>query len=94
MLGDNKSVITSTAVPSSALKKKHCAINYHRVREAIAAGFLRYVHIPSAENLADVITKPLPGHMIKDLVQPVLYPVPWKSLWPGFEIRKENMLKN
>ena len=31
--------------------------------------------------------------MIKDLIQPVLYPVPWKRLWPGFEIRQENLLK-
>ena len=35
MLGDNRSVILNTTVPSSVLKKKHCAIAYHRTREAI-----------------------------------------------------------
>jgi hypothetical protein len=37
MLGDNMSVVLNTTVPSSVLKKKHNAIAYHRVREAIAA---------------------------------------------------------
>ena len=37
MLVDNKSVVINTTIPSSALKKKHNAIAYHQVREAIAA---------------------------------------------------------
>jgi hypothetical protein len=36
MLGDGMSVVLNTTVPSSVLKKKHNAIAYHRVREAIA----------------------------------------------------------
>ena len=40
MLGDNLSVVLNTSIPSSMLKKKHCAINYHRVREAIAVKIL------------------------------------------------------
>jgi hypothetical protein len=42
MLGDNMSVVLNTTVPSSALKKKHNAIAYHRVREAIAARIMRF----------------------------------------------------
>jgi hypothetical protein len=37
MLGDNMSVVLNTIVPSIVLKKKHNAIAYHLVREAIAA---------------------------------------------------------
>jgi hypothetical protein len=37
MLGDNMSVVLNTTVPSSVLKKKHNAIAYHRVREAICS---------------------------------------------------------
>ena len=37
MLGDNKSVVMNTTIPSSALKKKHCAVAYHQVCEAVAA---------------------------------------------------------
>ncbi len=59
MLGDNKSVVISTAVPSSVLKKKHCSINWHRVREAIASKAVRFAHINAEKNIADVLTKPL-----------------------------------
>ena len=31
LLGDNKSVVLNTLIPSSVLKKKHCVINYHQV---------------------------------------------------------------
>ena len=40
LLGDNQSIITSCTLPSSNLKKKHNAIAYHRIREAMAAGIL------------------------------------------------------
>ena len=33
MLGDNKSVVINTTIPSSVLKKKHCAIAYHQTRK-------------------------------------------------------------
>lgn len=35
---DNTSVVTNSTVPDSTLKKKHNAIAYHRVWEAVAAG--------------------------------------------------------
>ena len=57
MLSDNMSVVSvvlNTTVPSSVLKKKHLGIGYHRVREAIAAKVLRFAHIRSEENLADI----------------------------------------
>jgi hypothetical protein len=42
MLGDNMSVFLNTIVPSSVLKKKHNAIAYHRVKEAIEARMMRF----------------------------------------------------
>src|SRR5688500_6787209 len=59
LVGDNMAVVLNTTIPSSALKKKHQACNYHKVRESIAAGFIRYGHIKSEENVADLLTKPL-----------------------------------
>ena len=59
MLGDNMSVVLNTTVPSSVLKKKHNAIAYHRVREAIAAKVMRFAYIKSEENVSDILTKPL-----------------------------------
>lgn len=46
-------------MPSSMLNKKHNAIAYHCVREAIARNIVRFHHIRSHTNLADILTKPL-----------------------------------
>jgi hypothetical protein len=73
MLGDNQSVVLSTSVPSSILKKKHNAIAYHRIREAIAAGIIEFVHIDTTENCADILTKPLAGLAFHRLVKPLLF---------------------
>ena len=59
LVGDNMSVVLNTTLPSSNLKKKHQACNFHRVREMIAGSILSYGHIVSTENVADICTKPL-----------------------------------
>jgi hypothetical protein len=42
MLGDNMSVVLNTTFPSSILKKKkHNAIAYHRLREAVTARIMK-----------------------------------------------------
>jgi hypothetical protein len=70
MYGDNMSVVLNTTMPSSALKKKHNAIAYHRVREAVAAGIVDFHHIPTEENIADCLTKPLSPLIYSKLVKP------------------------
>ena len=50
LIGDNMSVVINTTLPSSNLKKKHMACNCHRVREAIAGGFLVFGHVASDRN--------------------------------------------
>jgi len=37
LLGDNLSMLMNTTVPSSVLKKKHQAINYHCIHKCVAA---------------------------------------------------------
>ena len=54
---DNESVVKNTTAPESTLKKKHAAISYHRVREAVAAKAIRIAHEPGDTNLADILTK-------------------------------------
>ena len=73
MCGDNLSMITSSTIPSSSLKKKHNAIAYHSVREAVAGGILSLYHIRSEENLTDVLTKALNARALHHLVRPVLF---------------------
>jgi len=73
MFGDNNAVVLSTTIPSSQLKKKHNAVAYHRVREAVAAKIIRFVHIPSDANPADVMTKPLGKNKFQTLVGKILF---------------------
>jgi Reverse transcriptase (RNA-dependent DNA polymerase) len=58
---DNQSVIYNTSVPASMLSKKHNAIAYHRVREAVAMRMIVIAKVESKWNLADGFTKPLPA---------------------------------
>ena len=76
MLGDNMSVVLNTTVPSSVLKKKHCSINYHCVRETIAAKIMQFAHINSEQNLSDLMTKSLGGKPFYQLVKALLFRVP------------------
>jgi hypothetical protein len=56
---DNRGVIKNVSIPESTLMKKHNAINYHAVREAVAAGILRVGKEDGETNLADLLTKVL-----------------------------------
>ena len=58
---DNNAVVLNSTNPESVLKKKHAAINYHRTREAIAAGTIRVAKEDTATNIAYLLTKCLPG---------------------------------
>ena len=68
MLGDNMSVIVNTSVPSSQLKKKHHACAFHRLREFHACQVVNITHVDLVDNLADVLTKPLPAAKFTPLV--------------------------
>jgi hypothetical protein len=57
MFGDNQSVLTNSTVPHSQLNKRHNALAYHRVREAIAAGLVRFFHIEGKKNPSDILSK-------------------------------------
>ena len=76
MLGDNMSVVLNTTVPLSVLKKKHNAIAFHRVREAIAAKVMRFAYIKSEENVSDILTKPLSNEKFLYLMKKWLLRVP------------------
>jgi hypothetical protein len=73
MFCDNQSVVINATVPSSLLKKKHNAVSYHKVREALAANIVRIAKEPSETNLADILTKPLAGPRFKSLITHILY---------------------
>jgi hypothetical protein len=70
---DNNAVVLNSTVPESTLKQKHNSIAYHRIREAIAAGTLRMAKVDSSKNLADMLTKPLPGPTLHAFCTKILY---------------------
>jgi hypothetical protein len=76
ILGDNMSIVLNPTNASSVLKKKHNAIAYHRVREAIAARIMRFSYIKSDENVSDVLTKPLSNENFDYLMKKWLFRVP------------------
>ena len=73
MFGDNESVVTSSTLPHSGLNKRHNALAYHRVREAIAAKILAFIHIPGTTNPADILSKHCGYQSAWPHVQPLLF---------------------
>ena len=69
---DNEAVVINGSHPDSSLKKKHCSVAYHRVREAIAAGKQLIFYETSGTNLADLLTKPLSHIKRLPLIEAIL----------------------
>ena len=73
LFGDNKSVVDSSMKISSKLHKRHVLLSYHRVREAIAAGVLYFIHIPGAINPADILSKHWGYTQVKTMLKAMLF---------------------
>ena len=78
MFGDIFVAFDSIAIPDDTLKKRHNALSYHRVREAIVAKIIKFYHIDGKENPADVLTKFLDSKTWWHLLKPILH-------WPKDE---------
>jgi len=59
LYGDNLGVIQNATMPEGTLKKKHVALSYHFVREAVAVNVISAFKVPGKDNFADVMTKSL-----------------------------------
>jgi hypothetical protein len=70
---DNQGIVKNVTIPESVLSKKHNVINYHAVREAVAANILRVAKEDSSTNLADLLTKPLTEQRRVTLLCSILY---------------------
>jgi hypothetical protein len=69
---DNNGVVLNMSIPESTLNKKHNAVNYHVIRESVAAGMLRIGKEDTATNIADVFTKLLPYSRKYQLLRGIL----------------------
>ena len=73
LFGDNQSVVTNGTIPHSPLKKRHHALSYHFVREAIASKVVRFTHIDSKSNPADIVSKHWKYAAVWPMLQAILF---------------------
>lgn len=59
ILYDNQGVVKNTSLPDSTLSKRHNAINYHSICEAVTARIIRVGKEDGVTNLADAFLKGL-----------------------------------
>lgn len=60
LLVDNASAIKLVKNPTFHKRSKHIDVRAHFVRERVQNGELKIEHIPSEEQVADILTKPIP----------------------------------
>jgi hypothetical protein len=74
MFGDNKTVIDCSSTPHAKLNKRHNALSFHRVREAIASKFVSIFHLRGEHNPADLLSKHWSYAAVwRNLLNPLLF---------------------
>jgi hypothetical protein len=73
MFGDNQAVVNSSTLPEAKLHKRHTLLSYHRVREAIAAKMIVFIHIDGRINPADILSKHWGNRQVWENLQPLLF---------------------
>jgi hypothetical protein len=73
LFGDNESVVNSSVNPASKLHKRHTALSYHRVREAIAAKVVKFIYIPGDQNPADILSKAWGYQQVWPMLRAILF---------------------
>ncbi|XP_048493268.1 uncharacterized mitochondrial protein AtMg00810-like [Beta vulgaris subsp. vulgaris] len=63
---DNVSAIYLTGKPVQHQRTKHIEMDIHFVREKVARGHVRVLHVPSRHQIADIFTKGLPLILFED----------------------------
>ena len=85
VFGDNLSVIQNEQNPAADLSKKHVAISYHVVREAVAAGIIAPFWLKGKWNLSDIMTKQIPASEFRKHCDYIF----WR---PDFHLHSNNRL--
>ena len=82
----HQSVVTSSTIPQSKLNKRHVALSYHRVREAIANKVLEFYHIDGKINPADMLSKFAGNQQCWPILRQILF---WGADYNGPSIEEE-----
>jgi hypothetical protein len=73
MFGDNESVVGSGSKVDAKLHKRHTALSFHWVREAIVAGVLEFYQIAGMINPADILSKHWGHQQVWSLLRPLMF---------------------
>ena len=73
VFGDNKSMVDSSTIPHSKLHKRHNALSFHRVREAVASQIIAMYHLDGIYNPADILSKHWGYQQIWRNLRPILF---------------------
>ena len=73
MFGDNESVVNSSSTPHAKLHKRHTALAFHCVREAIASKYIEFHFLPGTSNPADIMSKHWSYAAIWHMMQCILF---------------------
>jgi hypothetical protein len=57
IFGDNKTVIDASSTLHAKLHKRHNALSFHHVREAVVSKYVMIFHLPGEYNPADIFSK-------------------------------------
>jgi hypothetical protein len=66
---DNNGCIALSKNPVHHDKSKHIAMRHHSLREKVEDGSIDLSHVPSASNIADLLTKTLPAETFTRLCE-------------------------
>jgi hypothetical protein len=73
MFGDNESVVNSSMKMEAKLHKRHTALSFHRVREAIASQAVGFYHLAGSRNPADILSKHWAYSAVWKFLRPLLF---------------------
>ena len=71
MFGDNESVVKSCSMLHAKPHKRHNALSFHRVREAVASRHIDFLCLPGPENPADILSKHWACGSVQDTLLPL-----------------------
>jgi hypothetical protein len=73
IFGESETVVQSATQPHAKLHKQHNALSFHWIWEAIASRYIIMMHMPGADNPADILSKHWAYKAIYQILKPILF---------------------
>ena len=79
---DNQEAKAIAENPVIKQRSKHIDIKYHFTREKISQGIVTLHYVPTNENIADCLTKPVPNQTLQN-AKLKIFGLWWNFIWEG-----------